>query len=103
MAVPLFSKSPNSPLIIVRKKREPLIIPREILNSHGHCLNCGRPYGWRVRGIDPSTARSEQEFEEKERAWSLWLQYRKKGWCDRCVPEAHRKFIAAHCSSVVYY
>jgi hypothetical protein len=66
-------------------------------------MKCGRQYGWRIKPIRPQNASSEQEFEQKERALSLWLQYKRKGWCDICIPQEYRTFITLTAGGAVYF
>ena len=99
---PVFEKSKSSPLIIVRSKSEPLALPKDTFRSSGFCVNCGKWYGWRVSAIHPHMADTEEEYENKQRALSLWLQYKKKGWCDRCIPQPYRTFITLTAGGAMY-
>ncbi len=103
MNIPVLQQSSRSPLVIVRRKPEALLVPKHIFRSAGYCTNCGRRYGWRIRPISPEMALSEEEFEQKERALSLWLQYRRKGWCDICIPQEYRTFITLTAGGAVYF
>ena len=102
MNIPTLTRSKTSPLIIVKSRPEPLILPRDTFRSSGYCTNCNKWYGWRVNAIHPHLAESEQQYEDQERALSLWLQYKRKGWCDRCIPQPYRTFIAINATGVVY-
>ena len=103
MARPVFTRSPTSPLIIINAQNEPLILPRDIYFRRGFCFDCHKPYVWRARGLEPGTALTEEEFENKSRAQSLWLHYTKKGVGPCCVPDADRQFIALNAKAVTYH
>jgi hypothetical protein len=99
---PIFERSTNSPLIIVKKPQTGLMIPAHMFLSRGYCADCGKPFGVRVRGLTAVHAKSEADADERERALSLWLQVKKKGICPNCWPAGWRNFIATHCENITY-
>lgn len=92
----------QGPIIIVKEKPSPLLLPRKERVFNARCSKCGKWYEYRVGNLSVDEIRDE-ETDDRARALSLYKSYRERGIGPCCMKDEDRVFIARHAGSAFYH
>lgn len=91
----------RGPLIIVRKKKAPLEMPKGANVFKGRCARCSKMWLYRVGNMGAPEVVSDQT-ENSVRAMNIFLAYTRRGIGPCCMKVDDRLYIAANAGNVYY-